>query len=186
MNRCRTERTVKKDMIHHYETAIGDLETQNYLRRFARFDAKRGWYVPSWNWPACLFMGVWALYRKMYKNFWYFAWIFGFFAFAEEASGLEDLFLLTWVITAIFYGLAGDYFYYRHIRHVLREAEPLSAVERIPFLEKKGGIIPWVPWVFGFLGIIGAAIAISIPLYDYFEKSHHRSALYQPKSGGLP
>lgn len=173
-------------MNYHYETAIGDLNTQTYLQRFARFDNKRGWYVPSWNWPACLFMGVWALYRKMYKNFWYFAVIFGIFAFAEEASGFEDLFLLTWVITAIFYGFAGDYFYYRHIRSILREAEPLSAIERLPFLESKGGIIPWVPWVFGFIGLIGAAIAISIPLYDYFDKSHHRSALYQPKNAGSP
>lgn len=167
-------------MNYHYETAIGDLNTKTYLNQFARFDSSRGWYVPSWNWPAFLFMGIWALYRKMYKNFWYFAVIFGIFSFAEEVSGLEDLFLLTWVMTAVFYGLVGDYFYYRHIHNVLRQAEPLSPAERLSFLDTKGGIKPWVPWVFGFIGFIGAAIAISIPLYDYFEKSHHRNALYQP------
>lgn len=167
-------------MNYHYETAIGDLHTDKYLQRFARYDGKRGWYLPSWNWNAFLFMGVWALYRKMYKNFWYFAVIFGLFSFAEEATGLEDLFLLTWALTAVFYGLAGDYFYYRHVRDVLQQAEPLSAAERLPFFEKNGGVLPWVPWVFGVLGVIGAAIAISIPLYDYVEKSHHRNALYQP------
>lgn len=167
-------------MKYHYETAIGDINTETYLKRFTRFDNRDGWYVPSWNWPAFFFMGIWALYRKMYKNFWYFAVIFGVFSFAEEASGLEDLFLLTWVITAVFYGLSGDYFYYCHIRNVLNQAEPLSATERLPFLTKKGGVKPWVPWVFGFLGFISAAIALSIPLYDYFGKSHHRSALYQP------
>lgn len=162
----------------HDELLVGDENAEHYLRQFGRFDRRKGWYVPSWNWSAFFSMGVWALYRKMYKNFWYFAPIFGTCAFAEEASGMEDLFYLTWLIIAIFYGLAGDYFYYRHVRAILPEAEPLAEPERREFLEAKGGTLPWVPWVFGFLGVIGAALAISIPLYEYFNKSDARSALY--------
>lgn len=47
-----------------YRAAIGQKSQEFYLDYFVRADAA-GKSLISWNWPAFLFSGIWALYRKM-------------------------------------------------------------------------------------------------------------------------
>lgn len=164
--------------MQHDEALIGERHTEYYLKRFALFDRRGGRYFPAWNWAAFLFMGVWALYRRMNGNFWKFVLIFGPASFLEEILGEEGIFIVMWLATAIFYGLAGDYHYYRHIRLLAEKNAPNSGEDA---LRREGGVKGWVPYVFGALGgiaLLGVAVWSTL---DYIEKGQHRSGLYLPR-----
>jgi hypothetical protein len=161
------------------EALIGERHTEYYLKKFAIFDQRGGRYFPTWNWAAFLFMGMWALYRRMIGNFWKFAIFFGTASFLEESTGEEGLFILTWIFTAVFYGLSGDYYYYRHIRHLTEKCGEDALPET---LQQRGGVKRWVPYVFGVLGALALAGIVAWSLHDYFGKSQHRSSLYKPRS----
>lgn len=161
------------------EEMIGERHTEYYLKKFAVFDRRGGRYFPTWNWSAFLFMGVWALYRRMNRNFWKFAVFFGPASFLEEVLGEEGIFILMWIATAIFYGLSGDYYYYQHIRHLAETDDSAAGGET---LRQKGGVRSWVPYVFGTVGAIALAGVAVWSTLDYLEKSHHRSTLYKPRT----
>jgi hypothetical protein len=164
--------------MQHDEALIGERHTEYYLKKFALFDQRGGRYFPTWSWPAFLFMGVWALYRRMNRNFWKFALFFGPASFLEEILGEEGVFILMWIATAIFYALTGDYYYYRHVRRLAEEIGPDADPEAV---RKKGGVKGWVPYVFGVLGVIALTSVAVWSTLDYLEKSHHRSTLYKPR-----
>jgi hypothetical protein len=165
--------------MQHDEALIGERHTEYYQKRFALFDKRGGRYFPTWNWPAFLFMGVWALYRRMNGNFWKFAVFFGPASFLEEILGEEGIFILMWIATAIFYGLTGDFYYYRHIRSLEEKIDPDASEDA---LRQKGGVKAWVPYVFGTVGAI-ALLGVAVwSTLDYVEKSQHRSTLYKPRN----
>lgn len=164
--------------MQHDEALIGERHTEYYQKRFALFDRRGGRYFPTWNWPAFLFMGVWSLYRRMTGNFWRFALFFGPASFLEEVLGEEGIFILMWIATAIFYGLSGDYFYYRHIRQLAEHKDPEEGEDS---LQRKGGVITWVPYVFGSVAVLALLSVAVWSTLDYLEKDQHRRSLYQPR-----
>lgn len=127
---------------------------EKYLAKFRKFSANgQDAFAATWHWPAFFFSFLWLLYRKMY--------LWSLLAF-----------FLSWIpyvnlAAAIFFGIRGNYLYYRHAKKRIAELKatlPPSGEQRTVLLARNGGVnvagAIIVPVVFVFGGGILAAIAI--------------------------
>ena len=156
-----------------YTALIGKKRFDYYLKRFESFDDRGGGFIPSWNWAAFFFTGLWALYRKMYAVFFVVLGISFTWGFVVEGlslgSPLNDfIFIVLW---SFGFGIYGNALYYRHtIRKIAKARTTLPDAEKIlSYIQSKGGVHVWVIWVFLSIPIGGGILAaIAIPAYqDY-------------------
>ncbi len=157
-----------------YTALIGKKRLDYYLKRFESFDDRGGGFIPSWNWAAFFFTGLWALYRKMYAVFFvvlgisFISAIFNILAFISPTPPLG---ILIRVVLMIGFGIYGNALYYRHtIRKIAKARTTLPDAEKIlSYIQFKGGVHVWVIWVFLIIPFGGGILAaIAIPAYqDY-------------------
>lgn len=152
-----------------YKAIIGDKNQAYYLQKFEYFDQEGPGLKASWNWPAFIFSGVWALYRKMYGWFFIFWGITILSNFIGKAGspGLGGLILIgAWIA----FGIFANSLYHSNVKKKIAFSQFSIKDESklIANLNRKGGIHTWVVWVFGVLPVIGIVAAIAIPAYhDY-------------------
>ena len=148
-----------------YEAILGEKNRIYYLTKFEQFDQQGLGLKASWNWPAFLFGGLWALYRKMY------GWFFAFLGIAIlsnifEKAGSPALGALVFFGPWIAFTIFANSLYHGIVKKKI-EAAGLTVTDRskLPeFLRYKGGVHTWVIWVFGLLPFVGILAAILIPM----------------------
>jgi len=156
-----------------YTALIGKKRLDYYLKRFESFDDRGGGFIPSWNWAAFFFTGLWALYRKMYAVFFVVLGIpFILAIIGATLIGVGPaLGNLIQVVLMIGFGIYGNALYYRHtIRKIAKARTTLPDAEKIlSYIQFKGGVHVWVIWVFLIIPFGGGILAaIAIPAYqDY-------------------
>lgn len=150
-------------MQKQYEAILGEKSRTYYLTKFEQFDQQGPGFKASWNWPAFLFGGLWALYRKMYG--WFFAFLgitFLSSIFEKTVSqGLSTIiFIVPWIVFAIY----ANSLYLRNIKNKIAVARLKVNDESklLEYLKKKGGVHRWVIWVFVLIPPIGIVIAVFI------------------------
>jgi type IV pilus assembly protein PilA len=154
-----------------YAALIGEKRRDYYLKRFESFDDRGGGFIPSWNWAAFIFSGLWPLYRKMYAVFFviFGISIVGEIIYATEPAG-APLFYLIFLVLWFGIGIYGNALYYRHTKRKIAEARTTQpdAEKLLSYMQSKGGVHVWIIWVFLSIPIVGILAAIGIPAYqDY-------------------
>lgn len=149
-----------------YEAILGEKNCIYYLTKFEQFDQQGHGLKASWNWPAFLCGGVWALYRKMY------GWFFAFWGIAVLSSIFEKagspglgaiIFLVPWIAFTIY----ANSLYHNNVKKKIAIAQ-LTVEDESKlhgFLRYKGGVHTWVIWVFSLVPVIGILAAILIPMF---------------------
>ncbi len=136
-----------------------------YLKRFESFDDRGGGFIPSWNWAAFIFGGLWALYRKMYAVFFV---VLGISIIdATEPLGSPP-YNLVYLVLWFGFGIYGNALYYRHTTRKIAKARTTlpDAEKLLSDMQSKGGVHVWVIWVFLLIPIAGILAAIVIPAYQ--------------------
>jgi len=155
-----------------YEAAIGEKNRIYYLAKFMEFDRQGPGLKASWNWPAMLTL-VWPLYRKMYG--WFFAlWGLVTLSTMIQKAGSPGVSLVILIPPCIAFAIFGNSLYHNKIKKKIAAAQLAQQDEPklLEYLRDKGGVNPWVAWVFGALPIVGILAAIAIPNYlSYREKA---------------
>lgn len=156
----------RRNMHNLYDAILSEKNRIYYLTKFEYFDQQGPGLKASWNWPALLAGGVWALYRKMYG--WFFAfWGVAFLSNIFEKAGSPGLSAIIFLVPWIAFPIYADSLYHNSIKKKIAVAQ-LSAKEEpklLEYLRYKGGVHTWVIWVFGGLPIIGILAAIFIPMF---------------------
>lgn len=156
-----------------YETVLNDKNRIYYLIKFEEFDRRDHELKASWNWPAFICPGAWALYRKMYGAF--FALFFiGTIATLFQKGGSPDLSAILFIGSGIVFSIYANSLYHNSIKKKIAAAQ-LSVDDEPRLLElltHKGGVNTWVIWVFGILPVIGILAAIAIPAYTTSTSPH--------------
>ncbi len=180
-------------MQHLYEAFLGEKNRIYYLTKFEEFDKYGPGLKASWNWPAFLCGGVWALYRKMY------GWFFAFWGVAALSSLVEKggspglgavIFFAPWIAFTIY----ADSLYRNSVRNKIANAQAYvnDELRLQELLRHKGGVHTWVVWVFGSVLAIGILAAIAIPAYVDHQKHAASKVIPQselvisPQSGNVP
>ena len=154
-------------MRESYEAFVGQKNEIYYLAKFEAIDKRGGEASATWNWPAFLFNGVWALYRKLY------GWFFGFWCIAlvaamVEKAGSPGLSALILLVSIVLFGLYANALYYGRAKRAVAEVD--AAVDepskRLDHLRAMGGVHVWVPWVFTAIPAVGILAAVLLPLYQ--------------------
>lgn len=167
-----------------YEAILGEKNRNYYLTKFEAFDQQGRGLKTSWNWPALLAGGVWALYRKMYG--WFFAfWGVAFLSNIFEKGGTAGLSAIIFLVPWITFPIYADSLYHNSIKKKIAVAQ-LSVKEGpklLEYLRYKGGVHTWVIWVFGLVPVIGILAAVAIPAYhDYTARAKTTGVPQSPSS----
>ena len=149
-----------------YEAILGEKNRIYYQTKFDQFDKKGGGIIASWNWPALLLTGIWALYRKMY------GWFFLFWGLATisnilEKSGASGLSAIILGVPAILFAIFSNSLYHKKvIKKIAKAKNDIDDESKLlEYLKYKGGVNTWVIWVFGAIPVIGILAAILIPMF---------------------
>lgn len=163
-----------------YKAILGEKNYIYYLTKFEQFDLRGPGLRASWNWPALLFSGIWALYRKMYG--WFFAlWGIAALSAIVEREGSPSISALVAIAPAIAFAVFANSLYHWSIKKKIAVAQLTIKDESklIEYLRYKGGINKWVFWIIGLI-VIGIIAAILIPMFAKIGKSNpDRSAVIE-------
>jgi len=172
------ESVVRPALAILYRIAIGP-SADRYVRRFLAFERKGGG-GPGWHWPALLFPGVWAFYRKL--------WLLGIaYALLPVAGALafstfEPLFeqadmvwivcaiAAVWILPGVFPALFADSLLYEHVRYVVSQAErgARSVAGAVESLAKRSPTSMFAAWVLGGGGIVAMIVVVGSSLHDAY------------------
>jgi len=154
-----------------YAALIGEKRRDYYLKRFESFDDRGGGFIPSWNWAAFIFVGLWALYRKMYAVFFVTLGISIVWEIIDPTEPLgSPLYDLIYLVLWFGFGIYGNALYHRHTTRKIAKARTtlLDAEKLLSYMQSKGGVHVWIIWVFLGIPIASILAAIAIPAYqDY-------------------
>lgn len=154
-----------------YRAIVGKNRRDYYLERFLSFDERGGGLIPSWNFAAFFFSGLWALYRKMYAVFLGTIGIAIAWEVIAGAMRLEGLlYNLFYLVLWIAYGVYGNSLYHRHALKQLAKARSDSdeTLARQLSVQSKGGVNRWVFFLIPAVFIAGVLAGILVPAYqDY-------------------
>ncbi len=149
-----------------YEATIGEKNQIYYLTKFEHFDQQPPGLKASWHWPAFLFGGVWALYRKMYG--WFFAfWGIAILSNIFDKAGSPGISALVFFVPWIAFTIYANSLYHGSVKKKITVAQLTVKDEPklLEYLKYKGGVHTWVIWVFGLIPLIGILAAILIPMF---------------------
>lgn len=153
-------------MQHLYKAVLGMKNRIYYLTKFEQFDQQPPGLKASWNWPAFVCGGVWALYRKMYG--WFFAFL-GIAVLANifDKAGSPGLGVLVFLAPWVAFTIYANSLYHGSVKKKIAVAQITVKDESklIEYLRYKGGVHTWVIWIFGLLPVIGILAAILIPVF---------------------
>lgn len=166
----RGERSTTGASHRLWQAILGEKNRAYYESKFDQFDRKLANYQISWNWPAFLGGGVWALYRKMYG--WFFvAWIVNiilnsFYKAVSKGNDFQPVAIFFFnVCVNIAFAIFANSLYQNNLRKKIIKAKAATEdeaglLERLRYL---GGVHTSVIWVCIGLPIIGILLAIMIP-----------------------
>jgi hypothetical protein len=186
---AQRESVVRPALAVLYRIAIGP-SADRYVQRFLSFE-RTGRGRPGWHWPALLFPGVWAFYRKM--------WLLGIvYALLPVAGALaftmfEPLFeqadlvwivcavLAVWILPGVFPALLADTLLYGHIRYLVFKAEKSarSATEAVAKLAGRSPTSATAACLLGGGGIIGMLAVVVPSLHAAYVDTDIRSRVEQ-------
>lgn len=133
-----------------YEAILGGKNPIYYLTKFEHFDQQGPELKASWNWPAFLWGGIWALYRKMYG--WFFAW-WGIAILSSifMRTGMPGLELFVFYAPWIVFTINANSFYHKSVKKKILFAQLTTQDELklLEYLRRKGGVHTWAIYVFG-------------------------------------
>lgn len=153
-----------------YEAILGEKKRIYYLTKFELFDQQPPGLKASWNWPAFLCGGVWALYRKMYG--WFFAfWGVAILSNIFEKAGSPGIGALVFLAPWIAFTIYANSLYHSSVKKKIAVAQFTVKDESklLEYLRYKGGVHAWVIWFFGLIPLIGILAAIAIPAYHNYK-----------------
>ena len=148
---------------------------EEYIQKFQKFHHKTSdYYSLSWNWSAFLFHFWWFLYRKLYL-----------WAFFDIIIGILIVFIQLnvvikygiWIFISFFYGLTGNYIYYKYVKSNVTDVRREKWSDNIPLNQKinnRGGVNNWVQilaYIIFIMSFIFIATAIILPQYNLYELS---------------
>lgn len=183
------ERRVRPALAVLFRVAVGP-NADYYVKRFVKYE-RMGRSAPSWNWPAFAMPVLWAFYRKL----WTFGLVCailalvgaaGFTAAAAWLAGSTlawwtGALLAVWLIPALVSGAFANTFYYRHIRHLVRQAERSSrspeAAARYLIDRPATGALPGV--LFGIAALLFVASLAGARLQIAYHEHGIRSKVAQ-------
>ncbi len=120
-------------MEEYYRAFIGQKNQAYYLDRFKKFDQQQGLKL-SWNLPAFLFTGFWALHRKQWG--WFFFWwmiatLFNLFDKMPHQT-IQGVFAVLALVGQVLFGVVANAIYGRKCRKAITAAQknrptPLSS-----------------------------------------------------------
>jgi hypothetical protein len=172
-----------------YEAILGEKNRIYYLTKFEKYDQQGLGLKASWNWPAFLCGGIWALYRKMYG--WFFAfWGIAILSNIFEKTGWPGLSALIFFAPWVMFTFYANSLYHGNVKKKIAVAQFSIKDESklLEFLRYKGGVHIWVIWIFGLLLVIGIITAIVIPLLQdrqAIAPSLPRVSLTRPQAENL-
>lgn len=153
--------TKRANMQNLYEAILGEKNRIYYLTTFEQFDQQGLGLKASWNWPAFLCGGAWALYRKMY------GWFFAFWGVAAlsnifKKAGSPGLGAIIFLVPWIAFTIYANSLYHNSVKKKIAIAQLTVKDESKlhELLRYKGGVHTWAIWVFGLGPVIGVAILI--------------------------
>jgi hypothetical protein len=138
------ERRVRPALAVLFRIAVGP-HADYYVRRFVKYE-RTGKSAPSWHWPAFAFPTLWAFYRRLgiYGAACALLPLVGAAGFTAVDAWLGDSTLIwwlgallcVWLLPAIASSAFANTFYYRYVRHLVRQAErttrsPEAAARRL-------------------------------------------------------
>lgn len=137
-----------------YEATLGEKNQVYYLEKFEYFDQQPPGLKASWNWPAFLAGGVWALYRKMYR--WYFAfWGIDILSIIFAKAVSPNIGMLVLCVFWIAFTAYANSLYHGNVKTKITDAQLTIKDEKLlEYLRRKGGVHTWVVWVFGWIPLI--------------------------------
>jgi hypothetical protein len=153
-------------MQNQYEAILGEKNRIYYLTKFEQFDQQSPGLKVSWNWPAFLCGGVWALYRRMYG--WFFAFLgIAFLSNIFEKAGSPGLSAIVFIAPWIAFTIYANSLYHGNIKKKIAIAQLTIKDESklLEYLRYKGGVHTWVIWVFGLVPLIPILAAILILIF---------------------
>ncbi len=164
--RCTLGRYQGGNMQSLYEAILGEKNRIYYMTKFASFDQQVPGLKASWNWPALLAGGVWALYRKMYGWFFTF-WGIAFLSNIIGKAGSPGLSAIILLVPWIAFPIYADSLYHNSIKKKIAVAQLTIKEESklLEYLRYKGGVHKWVIWGFVGLMIIGILSALLLPMF---------------------
>lgn len=131
-----------------------------YLERWQSLHGERGLRMLGFNWPAFFGTLSWLLYRRMYRWFWivFVVWVgWGILgtslvvSLLPRSRGLALLVAIVLRATPIIFGVTcgvyGNYWYYLHTRHQIRQLTPAGRTD-LGTVARIGGTNLWVAVVF--------------------------------------
>ena len=163
-----------------YKAIIGEKNTNYYLTKFEQFDHQGPGLKASWNWPAFVFGGMWALYRKMYG--WFFAlWGVAFVETFLAKAGAFGYMYMIYLTAHVAIGIYANSIYHGHVRKKIAAAQSTIHDEPklLAYLRDRGGVSTIV-LLFGLVPIVGILAAIAIPAYN--DSQQRATALQSQES----
>jgi|GEM_PF-4695338 len=155
-----------------WQAILGEKNKDYYQSKFEQFGLASGKYQISWNWPAFLLGGTWALYRKIYG--WFFVWwiVSAFIIGFNKAIGRADdpwldVGFFIQVFVNIIFALFANSLYRNNLQKKIEKAYATISDEYklIQHLGHVGGVNAWVIWFAVSASVIGFLLAIMIPVF---------------------
>jgi len=142
-----------------------------YLQKFKKFNMNGiDRFSVTWHWPAFFITFFWMLYRKLYL--WAFlSLLIGFLL------GMIPFF--GFLLCMIFFGLTGNYIYYKHINKKILELKQLKVspdVLKVQFV--RGGGVNSIALVIApilIIFVVGILAAIAIPQFSAYRMRSYNS-----------
>lgn len=139
-----------------YKEVVGERSQDYYLQKFEKFDQQGGKYIASWNWPAFIATGAWALYRKMTNWFW-IMWGISLAARSLDKAGYAVASIAIAISAHIAFGIYANSLYHHEVREKISVAQTAfkDELKLQSYLSNEGGVRTWAIWVFGglYLGV---------------------------------
>ncbi len=138
-----------------YKAVVGERNYVYYLHKFEQFDQQGGKYIASWNWPAFVATGAWALYRKMTNWFW-IMWGISLAARGIDKAGYGATAITMSIAAHIAFGVYANTLYHHETREKINAAQSALKDEQKlqDYLINEGGVRTWAIWVFGTLYLV--------------------------------
>ena len=176
-----------------YAAAVGPLNRDHYLAKFALFDHERRTSA-GWHWPAFFFTFYWLLYRKLWglAALYFFLPCLLMLPAVVLAQAMPPALLIAYAayLAAIFVvpPLFADAAYYRHCERVIEKARAVNRSQegQLVRVAVKGGtsnILLVLAFLVGIPMVLGVLAAIALPAYqDYTLRVKTTQALAYVRS----
>jgi hypothetical protein len=151
------------DPLAMYKALIGTKNQAYYVSHFSRFAGSRA--TSSWNWAAFIFFAAWALYRRLY-GLSAMLLLVGIITVSLDKVAQDSLLSYSlFIALQIIFGAYANWLYFRKCGNEIALAKRIFGDKpaALPYLQKRGGVHPYVIYVGTAIPVLGILLAIMIP-----------------------